>query len=104
MIKYDVLVDDLKRNPRDISTRPLTNKTGRWFYAYVEDEQIKVMPSKRKEPKSSISKPRTLRRIECEKLYDLYIQRKQGKPVSKEAGAITVNQVYWYGIFADIGL
>ena len=104
MIDYEVLVNSLESNPRDIVTRPLINRKGKWFYAYVENGYIMVITSKQKEPKCAISMPRTLRKSECEKLYDLYIQRKCGQSVSKEAGTATVNQVYWYGIFADLGL
>ncbi len=104
MIDYDVLVNSLKSNPRDIVTRPLINRKGKWFYAYVDNGCIMVTTAKQKEPKCSISKPRTLKKSECEKLYDLYIQRGRGQSVFKEAAAATVNQVYWYGIFADLGL
>ena len=39
-----------------------------------------------------------------EDIYELYIQRKQGIKVSKQAATITKNQVYWYRIFNDMEL
>ena len=42
--------------------------------------------------------------IEIEEIYELYIQRKQGHSVSNQAANVTMNQVYWYGIFSDMGL
>lgn len=104
MMNYSILIRSLENNPRDIITRPLINRKGKWFYAYVKDGCIMVTRPKAKTPECSISKPRTLRESECEKMYDLYMKRKHGQAVSKEAGETTVNQVYWYGIFADLGL
>ena len=41
---------------------------------------------------------------EIEDIYELYIRRKQGHAVSKQAADVTRNQVYWYGIFSDMGI
>lgn len=60
--------------------------------------------AKKHTPKCSISKPRKLLEKELEDIYELYLQRKQRIKVSKQAATITRNQVYWYGIFNDIGL
>ena len=40
---------------------------------------------------------------ELPEIFKLYLRRKQGESVSREATALTVNQVYWYGIFSELG-
>lgn len=77
---------------------------GKWFYAYAENGKVVVDVAKEHIPKCSISKPRILFEKEFEDIYELYIQRKQGHAVSKQAAEVTMNQVYWYGIFSDMGL
>ena len=104
MISYSELLNQFKNNPRDVITKPTTKKAGLWFYTYVENGKIIVDAAKYHTPKSSISHPRVLSESELEKIYKLYIQRKQGKSVSQQATKTTRNQVYWYGIFNDIGL
>ena len=104
MIRYIDLVDSFTINPRDISTKPITNRLGKWFYVYVESGKIMIDVAREHTPKSSISKPRILFEKEIEDIYELYIQRKQGHSVSKQATEVTMNQVYWYGIFNAMGL
>lgn len=103
-ISYLELVNQFINNPRDIITKPITGKDGKWFYTYVENGKIIVYEAKEHTPKCSIKKPRVLCKNELEDIYELYLQRKQGKSVSKQATNVTMNQVYWYGIFSDIGL
>lgn len=103
MISYLDLVNSFENNPRDISTKPIINRNGKWFYVYLENKKIMVDIAREHEPKCSISKPRILLEKEIEAIYDLYIQRKQGQSVSNQATVVTMNQVYWYGIFNDMG-
>lgn len=102
MISYLDLVHNLSVNPRDIVTIPLTNRTGKWFYAYADKRQILVTVAKEHSPKCSISVPRVLFEKEFKEIYELYLLRKQGHSVSQKAAEVTRNQVYWYGIFNDI--
>ena len=104
MIRYLDLVNNLMKHPRDISTKPVTNKAGKWFYAYAENGKVFVDTARKHTPTCSISKPRVLLEKEIEDIYELYIRRKQGHAVSKQAADVTRNQVYWYGIFSDMGL
>lgn len=104
MVKYIDLLNSYINNPRDVSTQPLTKRAGKWFYVYVENGNIYIDVAKEHAPKCSISKPRKLFEKEMEEIYTLYIKRKQGHSVSTQAAAITMNQVYWYGIFNDMGL
>lgn len=104
MINYIDLVNSLSNNPRDISTKPITNRVGKWFYAYAEDGKVMVDVAKEHMPKCSISKPRVLFEKEMNDIYELYHLRKQGHSVSKQAADVTMNQVYWYGLFDDMGL
>lgn len=104
VIKYLDIISYLADNPHDIITNPIANRTGKWFCAYVENGKIVVAAAKKQAPKCSISKPRVLPEKEISEIYELYLKRKQGYSVSAQAAAITMNQVYWYGIFHDMGL
>ena len=69
----------------------------------LSDYQVKYLEIVRK--LSSVEPQiHTLSEKEIEDIYELYIKRKQGHSVSVQAAAITMNQVYWYGIFNDMGL
>ena len=37
VIKYLDIISYLMDNPHDIITNPIANRTGKWFYAYVEN-------------------------------------------------------------------
>lgn len=104
MVSYNDLVANFMNNPRDISTKPIINRPGKWFYVYVENGNIVIDTARLHTPKCSISKPRILFEKEIEDIYELYIQRKKGGAVSQQAASVTMNQVYWYGIFSEIGL
>ena len=104
MINYLDIIRSYINNPRDVSTKPTTNRTGKWFCVYVENGKIVVDAAKEKTPKCSINVPRVLLEKEMDAIYSLYVQRKQGHSVSKQAAEVTRNQVYWYGIFNDMGL
>lgn len=103
--QWEEILKSYTTNPRDVHTQPLTKRTALWFYVYVEDGKLYVDRAKNNEPSSNLSKRRMLA-SEVEKsaiMYDIYQRRKRGEEVSHEATAITVNQVYWYGVFADMG-
>ena len=101
---YNLLVKSYRENPRDVVTVPTTNRSGKYFHVFVQNGVIYVSSHTDKQPRSVISTPRFLKPDEYEKMYNLYLRRKKGENVSQEATATTVNQVYWYGIFADMGL
>lgn len=102
MIFYRDLLKSFENNPRDIITRPTIRREGKWFHVYTENGHVIVTGAKDKCPKCSISKPRILQEKECKMMYELYLLRKQGKQISKEAAQSSRNQVYWYGIFSDL--
>ena len=104
MIKYSEIVNNFRNNPRDICTKPMNRRTGKWFYVYVEDGKVFVDSAKTNNPKSTISKPRVLLEKELGDIFELYLKRKKGQSVYAEASEITRNQVYWYGIFNDMEL
>ena len=103
--QWEEILKSYTTNPRDVHTQPLTKRTALWFYVYVEDGKLYVDCAKNNEPSSNLSKRRMLAsEVEkCAIMYDIYQRRKRGEEVSHEATAITVNQVYWYGVFADMG-
>lgn len=100
-ITWEEMIESYTNNPRDVKTTP-TRGEGIWFYVYVEDDNIYIENAKNHLDSSKI---KTRRKIEKEKIdimMSLYCRRKKGESVSGEATDITYNQVYWFGIFADM--
>ena len=83
---------------------PTTAKAPVWFYVFEEDGKVCVKNAEGHENSSHMIGVRVLEPSESKKMLDIYGRRKRGENVSKEATATTRNQVYWYGIFADMGL
>lgn len=102
MTYYD-LVNRYRANPTDIHTVP-KNREKKWFYIYVKNDKLYVCSAKNHAPKCNISQYRMLNESEFDKMLNLYLRRKRGEAVSYEATQATRNQVYWYGIFADMGV
>ena len=102
---WEEIVRSYSENPRDVQSQPLNNRPGLWFYVYVEKGTLYVEQAKAHKPSSKLSMRRKLSRAsqKCEMMFEFYRRRKNGETVSAEAGHKTVNQVYWYGVFADMG-
>ena len=100
---YEIIFKEFKDNPRDVITMP-KNGVGKWFYVYVKKESVYIEGGKIHNNISKISSARRLNPEEAEEMLDLYHRRCKGESVSQIAQEITVNQVYWYGIFAELGL
>ena len=103
-VTWNDSVCSYSKNPRDVVTVPTTNRAGKWFYVSVFNGNIIIDGRKKHADSSKLSGPRRLPPQELDAMLDLYHRRKKGESVSAEATAVTVNQVYWYGIFNDLGL
>ena len=103
VITWNDLVTSYRANPRDIKTVPKKG-SGRWFYVYVVKENIYIESARSHSVSSNITVRRTLESHKVGEMLSLYLRRKNGDSVSQEATATTQNQVYWYGIFADMGI
>ena len=101
---YEKMLRKYGENPRCVCTVPTTAKAPVWFYVFGEDGKVCVKNAEGHENSSHMIGVRVLEPSESKKMLDIYGRRKRGENVSKEAGKATVNQVYWYGIFADMGL
>jgi hypothetical protein len=99
---YQDIVLNFSKKPRHVHTVPLTRRESKWFWVYSERNTVYVESGKTTESNSQIKGKRALNSSEFDKMLNLYHQRKQGRAVSKEAMEMTRNQVYWYGIFADL--
>lgn len=100
---YSIILNEFYENPRDVITVPKKG-TGKWFYVYARNNSVYVEGGKNHSNVSKISSPRKLNINETEKMLDLYRRRCKGESVSQLATETTQNQVYWYGIFAELGL
>ena len=89
-------------NPRDVKTTPKTSRTPLWFFVYAENGDIYIENAKNHIDSSKITQRRKLDKNNFSKMTDLNDRRDRGFSVSKEAKSVTVNQVYWFGIFHDL--
>ena len=103
-VTWNDLVCSYSKNPRDVVTVPTTNRAGKWFFVSAVNGKIVVKNATAHAESSQIKGKRTLRSEELEAMLDLYHRRQKGEGVFAEAASTTVNQVYWYGIFSDLGL
>ena len=90
---WQIIYESFYNNPRDVRTNPVTNKPSLWFYVYSENGN---------DNSSKLTHRRMLDKNNFAQMLDLNDRRNQGFAISKEAIAVTVNQVYWYGIFRDL--
>lgn len=100
---WQTIFKSFREDPRDVRTAPL-HGDGKWFFVYTEADHLYVIGSRAHQPSCCISGRRKLNEKECDVLLEFYHRRKAGQMISQEAGAKTQNQVYWYGIFAALGL
>ena len=100
---YRRIVSEFIRNPRDVCTVPIKSENRKWFYVFVENNCLYVEAARISVPKSVVKK-RMLPETECNDILAIYHRRCAGEQVSAEAQACTRSQVYWYGIFAELGL
>ena len=103
-ITWEKIVAEYANNPRDVITVPITNKKGIWFYVHTKNGTVYISGAKCHSNSSKISWPIRLQSDKFEDMLQIYLRRKNGVPVSQEATATTRQQVYWYGIFADMGI
>lgn len=74
------------------------------FFTYIDKGYVYVEPARSKMPASKIRTPRKLDPAEFDTMLDLYHRRNKGEKVSYDATRVTQNQVYWYGVFHDMGM
>ena len=102
---YQDLVVSFRNKPRDIHTVPIApGVLPKWFYVFEKDGYIYVESGHAHFPQNRIKMPRRLNPDEYEVMLDIYHRRKRGEHVGAEATAATQNQIYWYGVFADMNL
>lgn len=102
--QWSNIINHLKINTSDLHTVPKSHRVPLWFFADTDGTYIYVSSAKSHTPSSQIAGIRKLTYVEFKRIYPIYLRREQGEPVSTKATKVTVNQVYWYGIFAFCGL
>lgn len=102
---YNQVAQSFQENPRDLHTVPLkAYKAPLWFYVFVKDGILYVTSAKNHLSSSNISGRRPLLPKQFETMLDIYHRRQNGERVSQEAAKATRCQVYWYGVFAALGM
>ncbi len=99
---WQIIYESFHNNPRDVRTNPVTNKPSLWFYVYSENGNVYIDNARYHDNSSKLTHRRMLDKNNFAQMLDLNDRRNQGFAISKEATAVTVNQVYWYGILRDL--
>ncbi len=104
--RWQKIMAEFANNPHDVRTMPTNRRASKWFYVYVEKNSLYVEKSRHTKAEDScqISQRRFLRPSELEDMWVYYLRRRDGENIFREATERCRNQVYWYGIFADLGL
>lgn len=98
------IVEEFSKNPRNVQTRPTDGRTPKWFFVGVDNEAVYVEKGRAFDHNSAIKGKRYLEKEKLNVMLDLHKRRKMGESVSVAASATTQNQVYWYGIFTELGV
>ncbi|MFI3214966.1 MAG: hypothetical protein R3Y24_16780 [Eubacteriales bacterium] len=98
------IVGEFKNNPRNIQTQPTDARTPKWFYVGTDCDKVYVESGRDTVNNSIIKGRRYLEKDKLETMLDLYKRRLCREKVSAIATGITQNQVYWYGILAELGI
>ena len=101
---YIDIVNSFLKRPRDVHTVPIRRNKELWFYVFEENGIVYVKSALEHKPSSNITKQRRLDPEHFDSMIEIYRRRCCGDKVSQEAGKITMCQVYWYGIFAELGI
>ena len=104
MMTYKDAALNYLNNPRDVHTILKDGSIGHWFYAHTENGIIYATPAEKHSPSCSMSHPVKIKEDQFNNMLVLYHRRLAGDKVSKEATDQTRAQVYWYGLFNDLGL
>lgn len=101
---WEKIIESFINNPRDVITVPINKSVGKWFYVTVREGNVCIESGREHSNPSLIKGTRKLNRLELTDMLEFYNRRKNGESISQEATERTVNQVYWYGIFNELGL
>ncbi len=100
---WNDIIKEFINYPRDLHTVPMTNREPKWFYVYVEDGKLYVESARNNMPKSNIKRTK-MDEKKFEIMLEIYHKRLKGEQMTGEATANSGTSVYWYGIFAEMGL
>ena len=94
---WEMILQNLTNNPRDLQTINKTKRPGIWFYAEVNGETIHVQKARNHRPSSNFKYNHILRKKDFDLMYPIYLRRQNGEEVSNES-KISFNRVYIYSI------
>ena len=97
---YECILRNIQQNPQEIHTIPLRGG-GVWFSVFAENRQIYVSPATEHTPASKVLLNTPINKIDLERMFPLYVRRKNGEPVSQEALQAAYVIVYCYAIFEN---
>ena len=98
------ILNEFSKNPRDVHTVPTQKREPVWFHVFCRNTNLYIESAHEKIPASEIAGVRMINKDEYGDMLKLYHRRCNGEKVSQEAQDRTMNQVYWYGIFAEMNM
>ena len=98
---YECILRNIQQNPQEIHTIRLNSDDGLWFSVFVENEQIFVSPATEHTPASKAQPHKLITKTALERMFPLYVRRKNGEQVSQEALQAAYVIVYCYAIFEN---
>lgn len=102
---WNKIIESFRNNPRDVMTIPLNNSKPRWFYVYVDDNNVIYFENARNhKPSCQLCSTRYIVESESDGMIELYNKHLLGESVRKKAGVITYSLCYLFAIFADLNL
>lgn len=101
-MNYQDLVNEFAARPREVPTAPVYAAAPRWFSVTAREGAVFVSSGREHAPACRIRGERRLNPEEFPVMLSLYRRRQRGQRVSREAGEVSINQSYWYGIFREL--
>ena len=98
---YECILRNIQQNPQEIHTIRLNSDDGLWFSVFVKNERIFVSPATEHTPASKAQPHKLITKIDLERMFPLYVRRKNGEQVSQEALQAAYVIVYCYAIFEN---
>ena len=98
---YECILRNIQQNPQEIHTIRLNGDDGVWFSVFAENERIFVSPATEHTPASRVRPYTRITKTALERMFPLYVRRKNGEQVSQEALQAAYVIVYCYAIFEN---
>jgi hypothetical protein len=88
------VLSTLEASPQDIQTVRLDGKDGKWFYAEVRGELIRISEARIKSPSSALTSSRFINENAFTKIHSLYNEWRKGSVPRTKIRDVNLNSSY----------